>query len=414
MASGVHTITPEMDRHNRFILLFSYLLIFLAAPVLYVGVVQAALCDKLGAGAMVSNLPSSAYFFGNLGPIFLSWLIPHRHEKAVVVTANLLAACLMALVFAALALPVDDRIRIAVVIGQGLILGFSASTSQVFTFQCLGRGMTQEGRAKALKLTFTLGPITAVIGSLGAQLILSHGISFLSYPYDFAFLYLLGVPCTVGIALLASRYQLVHVEDETRPPFFRFMRQSIHAFSASTALLIAWSGYLLWYATLLAMPNLSLYTKEALGRDPKEFSGVIMALRFGFKSLAGFALGVIALRWGVRAPLLVTVLLLGTAMFVAWAAPGYLYLLAFGLMGAGELGGAYFPNYVLALSSASNGTRNLSILTLATPFASLSPAAHGALTDAYGFRASFVLGGITALLALVLTLKLPPSTKATS
>jgi hypothetical protein len=43
------------------------------------------------------------------------------------------------------------------------------------------------------------------------------------------------------------------------------------------------------YFTRNAMPNLLLYTREALQRDPKEFSGIIMALRFGFKSEAGFS-----------------------------------------------------------------------------------------------------------------------------
>jgi hypothetical protein len=59
---------------------------------------------------------------------------------------------------------------------------------------------------------------------------------------------------------------------------------------------------------------------------------------------------------------------------------------------AGELGGAYFPNYTVAVSSAERGARNLALLTLATPVASLSAVLHGAFTDLYGFSASFVFG----------------------
>lgn len=132
-----------------------------------------------------------------------------------------------------------------------------------------------------------------------------------------------------------------------------------------------------------------------------------MALRFGFKSVAGFALGVISLRRGIRAPLVTTIALLVAAPLWSWVAPGYLYLFAFGLMGAGELGGGYFPNYMVAVSPAAQGARNLALLNLATPVASASPVLYGVLTDAFGFSASFVLAGVTALAALWFVLKLP-------
>ena len=45
------TVSPELDRRNGRVYLVNYLLIFLAAPVMYVGVIQAALCNKLGASA---------------------------------------------------------------------------------------------------------------------------------------------------------------------------------------------------------------------------------------------------------------------------------------------------------------------------------------------------------------------------
>jgi len=88
------------------------------------------------------------------------------------------------------------------------------------------------------------------------------------------------------------------------------------------------------------MPNLSLYSRVVLGGDPKQFSGIIMALRFGFKSAGGYLLGMIAMKKGIRAPLLTTAFLLAAAIVWGWSVPGYAYLMAFGLMGAGELGGA--------------------------------------------------------------------------
>ena len=88
-------------------------------------------------------------------------------------------------------------------------------------------------------------------------------------------------------------------------------------------------------------------------------------------------------------------------------APGYFYCLAFGILEAGELGGAYFPNYVGSISSAANAVRNLPLLTLVSPINGIGPIAHGALPELYGFPASFLSGLATAALSLVLRFRLP-------
>jgi hypothetical protein len=325
----------------------------------------------------------------------------------VVTWANIITAISLGMVCGTLLLPLENSVRIAAVIGQGLIQGFTASTSLVFMFQCMGRGTTTEGRAKAFKLAYGVGPVAAVGGSLGAQFVLNQGIPFLDYPYDFALLYLTGVACSVGVAYVCRKFVLVSVMDEARAPFLSSLFNSVKSYFRVKSLTLLWLAYVLWNSTLSAMPNLSLYTKAAIGREPKELSGLIMALRFGFKSLGGYGLGLITPRWGIRAPLITTVALAGGASLWSWMAPGYSYLLAFGLMGAAELGGAYFPNYTLAVSPPERGARNLALLTLATPVASLSAILHGTLADSYGFPASFVFAIATALLAFWLILKLP-------
>lgn len=407
LAEATNPVTAEMDRHNGRIFLYSQVLIFLAAPVIYVGVVQAALCDKLGASATIANLPASTFLLGSVAPLFVSWWVPYSWERAVLVTASAFSSVLLTLVFGTLVLPVPDSFRIAAVVGQGLILGLSSSTALVFMYQCLGRGTSLEGRARAMKSALTLGPIAAVLGSLGAQFVLNRGIPALTYPYDFALLYFIGIPCTACVALVNSRYRLIPLQDKPRQPLWQFLGGILRTLAADRTLRSLWIAYLFWYCTLGSISNLSLYTREALGRDPKDLSGVVMALRFGFKSAAAFLLGAIALRWGIRAPLIVTVLLVGFAPLWAWSIPGYAFLLAFGLMGAGELGGAYFPNYVVSVSPSQSGARNLALLTLASPFASFAPVLHGRLTDAYGFPASFLFGIATALVALALVSKLP-------
>jgi hypothetical protein len=406
-AGAQAAVTPAMDRRNGSIFLLSWILIYLAAPVIYIDVVQAALCSKLGARPTVANLPASAYFFGNFAPFFFSWLVPHRLVRTVAVAAYATTASLLGLVCALLVLPVPDDARIGAVIGQGLVQGFSASISFIYMWQCLKRGTTLEGRARALKLTYGLGPVAAVAGSLGAQFVLNRGIAGLAYPYDFAALYLMGVLCLAVVALAASRYQLTPLEEDERKPFLRYLVDGVRGYVSIRTLVVLWIAYLFWYVSLSGMANLSLYTRSAVGRDPKDLSGLILALRFGFKALAGFGLGAIAMRFGMRAPLVTTVSLLGAAALWAWVAPGYAYLFSFGLMGAGELGGAYFPNYVVAFSSAAAGAINLSLLHLVTPASSFGPVLHGALTEWFGFRASFTLGAIAAVVALLLVFRLP-------
>ncbi len=401
------SIRAANDRRNGLLFGASNLLVYFAAPVVYIGVVQAALCDKLGASATLANLPVSAYMLGALMPFVLSWIVPHRLVRATVVVANLVTASLLIAVGMVLIYPFSDSVRLLAVIGQGLIQGVSGSTSHVFKYQCLRRGTTVEGRARALKWTFTFGPIAAVLGSLWAQFVLNGGIPSLPYPYDFACLYLIGAPSIAAVALLSRLYRVEPVEQERREPFSKYLVTSVKSFVQSRTLTSLWLAYFFWRLTISAMPNLSLYSRVVLGGDPKQFSGIIMALRFGFKSAGGFLLGVIAMRKGIRAPLVTTVLLLAAAIVWGWSVPGYAYLMAFGLMGAGELGGAYFPNYAVSVSSASSGVRNLSLLTLVAPVSSAGPALHGALTDWSGFPASFTFALLAAAVSLGFLSRVP-------
>ena len=259
-----------------------------------------------------------------------------------------------------------------------------------------------------MKYTFSLGPVAAVAGSLGAQFVLNRGLPALDYPYDFALLYFVGMACIAAVAFAASHYQLTPLAEEQQRPFMRYLVEGVRSYVSVRTLVLLWAAYFFWYIALSGMSNLSLYTQSAVGRPPKELSGVILALRFGFKAVAGFGLGMIAIRFGIRAPLLTTVSLFGAAAIWAWFAPGYAYLFAFAFMGAGELGGTYFPNYVVAFSPAAAAAVNLSLLHLAKPSTSFGPVLHGALTEWLGFRASFLLGVLSAAVSLLLVFRLPP------
>ncbi|MBM3726693.1 MAG: hypothetical protein FJW40_14880 [Acidobacteria bacterium] len=390
------------DRFNGWLFTISYILIYIGAPVIYVGVAQAALLNKLGASAAVASLPASVYMAGQIAPLFASWLVPHRLERTVLVGANVVTAFLNTCVLLTLVLPLDADIRIGAVVLQGLLQGFSGSTSHVFMLGCLKRGTTEKGLAIALKRTFTFGPLFAVAGSLGAQYVLNNGFPFLPYPFDFAFLYAIAVPCSAGVALVSTRYRLRDLPEEPRPNLFRFIAGGIRAFAASRPLALAWVAYMLWYSSQGIVSNLSLYTREAMNRDPKELSGLTLAIRFGCKAAGGWLLGWLAVRHGLRAGVMAASGLLAAGALWAWLAPGSAYLAAFGFHGAGELGGAYFPNYVGTLSAPAEAARNLAIVTLATPASSFAPWLHGWLTDHHGFQASFAFGLFAALASLLL------------
>src|SRR5262245_57482480 len=80
---------------------------YLASPVLYVGVVHAALGDELQVPATVSNLPGSAYLVMSALPLFVSWLWPRVAQlKPLLVVCYSTLAAINAVMAASLWLPV--------------------------------------------------------------------------------------------------------------------------------------------------------------------------------------------------------------------------------------------------------------------------------------------------------------------
>ncbi len=312
----------------------------------------------------------------------------------------------MALVCAVVFLPAPTWLRITAVIGQGLILGVLNSVNVLYVMRCLARGTTEVGRARALKYAFGLGPVAAVLGSLSAQALLAEKVPGIVYPFNFGLLYLVALPCMAVCAWVARGMDLGVVATEPAESLPNFLRNSVATFIGDRRLATAWIAYLFWYCTLGGITNLSLYTREAVGRSPLELAGIIMALRFGLKALAGFGLGSVAARFGAFSAMLLTVLFVGLGLGWPFVSSGYGYLLAFGLMGAGELGGVYFSNYVISVSKPANTTRNLAFLSLVGPVSSFSPALHGNLTDRFGFQASFILGITCATCGFLLLLSL--------
>ena len=246
--SPLNGITPAMDRHNGLVLLISYVLIYFAAPVVYVGVVQAALFDMLGTSATLANLPTSTYLFGACAPFIVSGLISDRWARAVVVVAYLTTTAVLTIVGAVLFFPFSDSVRIAVVIGQGLIQGCAGSVAQIYTFQCLGRGTTLAGRARALKITFALTPIAAVVGSLAAQFVLNTKIPGLSFPRDFALLYFHRHSMPGGSGFLVQSFSAGFSAGKEAPALFSIFvrRREIVCSSAPAGVVMAYLFFLVF------------------------------------------------------------------------------------------------------------------------------------------------------------------------
>jgi hypothetical protein len=75
-------------------------------------------------------------------------------------------------------------------------------------------------------------------------------------------------------------------------------------------------------------------------------------------------LGWLLVRTNPKLPLLVTAGLLMLGVLWVLFAPGYWFLLAFGINGAGELFGVYYVNYPAQCSPRSQVRRNISFLML--------------------------------------------------
>src|SRR5438874_1656505 len=99
-------MTPRQERVNVLAYIAQNTIVYLAAPVLYVDVVHAGLCDKLGASKFVANLPTAMAVITSLIPLFIAWAFPRTGQiKPVLLTSDFLAAALGLTLSVALWLP---------------------------------------------------------------------------------------------------------------------------------------------------------------------------------------------------------------------------------------------------------------------------------------------------------------------
>jgi MFS family permease len=412
---------------------------YLAAPVLYVGITQASLCDRLGADARTSNLPGTLFFAMTAMPALIAWLSPRVSSlKRNLSFCYGASALMLATLAITLASPVSNDFKLFMIVLQGGVSGAVMPAAIALLWEVIGRGSDESRRGLALSMAFGAGPLLAVLGSFGQTALLGgdlFGLHFsgLAYPRSFIILFAAGAPI-MGMAALFSRFfHIVPVEQEpARAPVAEVvgllfglplmfasvacMHFAGHAADAqseqfSSTMLLRGTGYLcaitaalafiyhfrsilqqrtLLLATLVTIlvyagnvipSNMNLYSAEALGDLPENFAGPQNMLRFGFKVVAGSLLGWVLTRTNPRVGIVATASIFLIALVWAMFATGPWYLVAFGLHGAGELVGVYAPNYIVSASRRDQLRQNMAFVTMLMVPAAPAGYLYGAIVD---------------------------------
>jgi len=375
---------------------------YLAAPIGYV-TVQASLCKLLGADDATANLPQSVYLALTFAPVIFAWLVPYvGWLKRNLVMCYGTAAVSQALVAVALLTSLSAEAKIAIVIAQCAVAGIVAPSGIAFLWEVLGRGATERGRGLALSLAFGIGPVFAALGSLGSQLVLKGSLALelpgvgevgrLSLPglddqLRFAIVYLCAAPAMAVAAFLSCLFIVPPPVSETvRQPFFRAIFGGLWDFMKNPILLTAAIAITLVYTGNTITSNMNLYSTAVFGDAPMLHAGNQSAVRFAFKAPAGLLLGWLLARTNPKAGLLATSIISAASLGWAMVASADLYLLAFGIYGAGELVGVAAPNYILAASRPQDIRRNMAFAAMLMALAAPTGYLFGNISDVYGAR----------------------------
>jgi hypothetical protein len=421
---GVNDCPLAQAAQTRNLLLFAgcTALQYLAAPISYVSV-QASLCKRLGFDDATANLPQSVYLAFAFAPVIFAWFVPYvGWLKRNLMICYGIAAASQAGAAVALLAPLSEEAKVAAVIAQCAVAGIVAPSGIAFLWEVLGRGASERRRGLAVSLAFGLGPIFAALGSLSSQLVLEGSlgpltVSGLTDEQRFAVVYLCAAPAMALAAFLSCLFIVLPPQAEmVRQPFVEAVFGGLWRFLCNPVLLGAGAATILIYAGNGITSNLNLYTKPLLGDEPMLHAGNQSAVRFAFKAPAGLLLGWLLTRTNPKACLLATAILSMASVGWAMVSPADLYLLAFGLYGAGELVGVAAPNYILSASRTEDIRRNMAFAALMVAVAAPAGYFFGKISDgcgaqygeAAGYRISFaVCAAIMFVGIVVAAVKLP-------
>lgn len=440
------------QRRNIFLYGTLWAMYYLAAPITYVGVTHAYILNELKASDFVANLPSAAYLWMSALPIVFAFFFPQpKLAKPVLVSCLLLMATISFVVAAALFFRVSPKIWIALIIAHGLILGIGNGLAFPAMWDILRRSVASSRRGAVMGLAFGAGPIFACVGSLGQQIILfgsAHGYTFgkIDFPDNCALLFGILSPVLFVAMTAAASFIVppppVAAEESSATRAAKFLEGSREFFTTRPvflgvvcyALVYAGGNTIMQTVSLAAPEKIAAGTKTASADDhaspvstavatkelpeigpdsnsasnsaetseaksaskasdvkaskPKGTVGYQNELRFGFKAVAGLLLGWLLSKSHPKAALLATTSTLIVALFWALSVEGPWYLFSMGLLGAGELFGAYYPNYVVSASRKARVRLNVTYVMLIGSFVGFAPVMFGWISDHWGRQAS--------------------------
>jgi hypothetical protein len=287
-------------------------------------------------------------------------------------------------------------------------------------WEVLRRGVSTSRRGHALGVTFGVGPLLACVGSIFQQALFAEkpiaGISLgLDFPTNYLVLFAAAAPLMLLQTFVAASFIVPLPTDEpSGQSRFTEIVGGLRDFFTYRPLVIGAVGYLLVYSGGNAIfDNVSLHAKDVLKEASASSMGIQQFLRFGFKAVAGVGLGWLLTRTNPKTMLLTTTMILVLGMTWVLNVTGPWYLVAFGLLGAGELFGAYFPNYIATSSSKSQVRANMAYLGLMGSLVGFASVLFGVISDRWGRMASFhtalgILLSAMVLMAVVLPARPAP------
>lgn len=391
-------------------------LIYLSAPVSYVGVTHANLLNGLGTPDKIANLPHAAYQWMTAFPVLVACFFPQpRLLKPLIMGALTIKMLATVMVAAALWLKFSAPVVTGTVIAFGALFGASNGVLVTALWEVVRRGISTSRRGTMMALSFGAGPLLACVGSIAQQCLLSKepltGFSFdLPFPDSYLALFASAVPVMVLSVVLGSLFIVPIGADEVVPSArLTDIVAGLRDFFTYRPLLLAAVGYLLVASGGNAVfETVSLHTKDVLGDKAADTVGIQNFLRFGFKAVTGVLLGWLLTKTNPKATLLATTSILLFALGWVLNSSGWWYLASAGLLGAGELYGAYFPNYVATASAKHKVRLHIAYLGLLGSLVGFASYFFGVISDRFGRIATFYTAtGILVVAILLIIIALP-------
>ncbi len=367
---------------------------YLVAPVSYVGSTHANILEKLGNSDDVNNLPSAMYLWLTFVPVVVTWLFPHpQYLKRLALGAISVMTLITAAVAVTLGSGASTTSSTIVVIAHGALFGAANGLLIAALWDFLRRGVSTSRRGKALGYTFGLGPLFACVGSLFQDACLTGrllgGRTFgLAFPQNYVAMFAAAAPFLFIAGAVLSLFVVPASADASEATSGRLteIRRGLSQFLRDRTVFCAVVIYVLVYSGGNAiLSNISLLAENVLGPEA-DTVGQQSFLRFSFKAVAGGLLGVLLAKVNPRATLLATtsILLFGLAWMLSTTGSERLFLITFGILGAGELFGAHFPNYVTTASNKRYVRINMAYLGVLNAFTGFAAYGFGLISQHYG------------------------------